>query len=680
MDLLIASSGIVTAALLAAGLPLGSFLGMFFGIRKPYLAIVASTLSFVFAVFCFSLVWNGREVHEQVNWFTLGDQVFTAGVLLNNLSVLMMLLVSGIALLVHIYSTAYMKDDPGLARYWGYLGLFCFAMMALVMADNLLVLYGFWELVGLSSYLLIGFWFTREAAARANKKAFIINRIGDLGFFAGMLILYTQFQTLDISLLFGRDGWVSHAVVANGWWISTTNHLPAIWLTLAGAGLFCGAMAKSAQFPFHTWLPDAMEGPTSVSSLIHAATMVAAGVFLVARVYPVFNPDVLMGIAIVGAFTAFMAATIAVGQNDLKKILAYSTVSQLGLMMVAAGTGTPASAMLHLVSHAFFKCLLFLGAGAVIHEMQHLKQVSGSTFDPQDIRNMGGLRDRMPVTFLTMLLAAAALAGFPFTSGFLSKDQILTDAFLWAQDRSFPALLIPVLATLASVLTAYYIGRLIFTVFFGQFRLDERSAEAHIHEAPAAMRIPMLVLAAGCLFPPFSTSLLHAADSWIMVGLRSSAGHVSGEGGWSSLVPVVVTILAIAAMSLAWVRSANVKSFDMTTASCGFLQQGWYFNSLQERLVVRPVLLLSRLSSFSDQKAIDGLVHALGYGTLSTARLSVWLDRYVVDAAVNFMGTLSKSIGNFIRRFQTGRVQGYLFLSLALMLLFFIIKFLIQAL
>src|SRR5690606_21649866 len=356
----------------------------------------------------------------------------------------MQFIVCIIALPVHIYSKSYMKGDPGIHRYWMYLSLFCFAMLGLTISKNLFMMYIFWELVGFASYLLIGFWFTREAAVQANKKAFIINRIGDLGFLIGIALVFSTLGTLDLVDLFGEQGLFMQGIDKN----------TSIW-TVAGICFFVGAMAKSAQFPLHVWLPDAMEGPTSVSSLIHAATMVAAGVFLMASIFPLFNANVLLLMAIIGTITALYAAYFALCQYDIKKVLAFSTISQLGYMIAAVGIGVWDAAMFHLATHAFFKCLLFLCAGAVIHEMVHHKEHTKLDFDPQDLRNMGGLRQYMPKTFVLMSMASLALAGFPLTSGYLSKDAIIISAFEWAVQHGSGYMVIPVVLVIVSILTAF---------------------------------------------------------------------------------------------------------------------------------------------------------------------------------------------------------------------------------
>ena len=451
--------------------------------QSGIVSLLAIALSFTGGGLTWFTIWNNAPVTVQADWFTIGETSFKVGILLNNLSTLMLFLVPTVALPVHVYSRAYMKGDPGIHRYWMYLSLFCFAMLGLVIMDSLLLMYVFWELVGFASYLLIGFWFTREAAVQANKKAFLVNRIGDLGFLIGLAIVFTQFKTLNLVDLFGDNGLLYQSAIVDGLWVSPVNSLPQIWFTLGGLAFFLAAMAKSAQFPLHVWLPDAMEGPTSVSSLIHAATMVAAGVFLLATVFPLFSESALLFIAIIGTITAASAAYFALGQYDIKRILAFSTISQLGFMMVGIGIGTWDAALFHLTTHAFFKCLLFLSAGAVIHEMAHLKTHSQLDFDPQDLRNMGGLRHYMPKTFVLMSIASLALAGFPLTSGFLSKDSIVISSFEWALSKGNLYLIIPLSLIIVSILTAFYIGRLLFKAFFGEFRLTNQ-LHGKLHDHP----------------------------------------------------------------------------------------------------------------------------------------------------------------------------------------------------
>ncbi len=454
----------------------------------------------------FKLVWN-------FNWIDFGDVPgvgplqIKMGILIDNLTAIMLAMVSLISLLVHIYSTGYMSGDKYYGRYFAYLGIFTFSMLGIVLSDNLFSIYIFWELVGLSSYLLIGFFFEKQSAADAQKKAFLTNRVGDIGMWLGILILYSQFHT------FGYEEIYEHIKAGDF-------HMSQAWLTAAGILLFMGCVGKSAQFPLHVWLPDAMEGPTPVSALIHAATMVAAGVYFVARIFVILTVDALHVIAFIGAITAFMAATIAITQHDIKRVLAYSTVSQLGYMVLGLGVGAYSAALFHLLTHAFFKACLFLGSGAIIHAMHH----------EQDMRWMGGLRKKMPWTFVTFTIATLALAGLPLTSGFMSKDAILAGALGFAEvEGGGIYYLIPVFGFFSAMLTAFYMGRQIWLVFFGESRAHLKPASGHddhhghddhghheVHEVPWAMRMPLVVLAALSVFAVFSPDPLDGAKGWFM--------------------------------------------------------------------------------------------------------------------------------------------------------------------
>ncbi len=667
-------------AVIAALMPLLSFLGILLTPGKKgggaFLSISTIAVSFLISAFLFSQIWNNVSAHQQTSWFTIGDTVFRVGILLNNLSVIMLLLVTSIALLVHIYSTKYMQGDPYLPRYWAYLSLFCFSMLGLVITDNLLVLYMFWELVGFSSYLLIGFWFTKDSATQASKKAFIMNRLGDLGFLTGIMIVFSQFKTFDIDLLFKEGGLVLNSIIENGLWVNGSSNMPAIWLTLAGLAFFFGATAKSAQFPLHTWLPDAMEGPTSVSSLIHAATMVAAGVFLLARIYPIFDSTVLLVIASIGSFTAFMAATIALTQNDIKRILAFSTISQLGFMMIAMGVGAYASGIFHLVTHAFFKCLLFLAAGAVIHEMADVKEKNGLHFDHQNIQNMGGLRKKMPITFITMVLASLALVGIPLTSGYLSKDAILIQSFEWAAIQNNWTKLIPYSALLTSWLTAFYIARLIFKVFFGDLQLEKiANIKLSLHEAPNAMKYVLMILAVFCVFPAFSFNPLHYDGSWIIEGF-SSVREIKPVSFYHTVIPVTVNVLAVLVILVAynWYAKRS-KSPDLSRSVLFLLsERQWYFNELYQTVFVNGITSLSKSTYRFDRIVIDGIVNSAAKAGVILSLIAHWVDKYIVDGLVNASGSISKSIGNVTRYFQTGRLQHYLLSMILAALTFFIIK------
>lgn len=645
--------------------------------KRGAISITAIALSVVAAGYTFASVWGGEPIHAQWQWFTIGDQVFHVGLLLDNLSVLMLLLVAVVALPVHIYSVAYMKGDPGIHRYWTFLSLFCAAMLGMVIADNLLLLYICWEIVGFASYLLIGFWFTRDAAVQANKRAFIINRIGDIGFLIGFAILYSGFGTLDINALFGPQGLFGAAAGADTPGIVAQSELPAGWLTVAGLAFFLGAMAKSAQFPLHVWLPAAMEGPTSVSSLIHAATMVAAGVFLLARIFPVFDSTVLLVIATTGTVTALVAAYFALTQFDIKKILAFSTVSQLGFMMVGIGIGLYPIALFHLATHAFFKCLLFLCAGAVIHEMQHLNDKHRLGIDPQDIRNMGGLRRYMPITFATMLIASLALVGFPLTSGYLSKDALLVHAFEWAALHQGAAHIIPYVLAFVSVLTSFYIFRLLAKVFFGSANLPVLAAgQAKLHDPSVWMIGPMLFLAACSFFPLFTFHPLNDGHVWLLQGLAVMKPFASLPV-LHIVIPVGAALATVAVAVWVWrwyVKGTYALNTDGLLYRLSF-HQG-YLDGLYDRFVVGTVLRFSGVLRWVDTYVVDGLVHGLTALGRSLAAAAAWVDQRVVDGFVRLAGKSAWTLGNALRRTQTGRLQGYLsslFLLILVILLYHII-------
>ncbi|NTV97905.1 MAG: NADH-quinone oxidoreductase subunit L [Chlorobiaceae bacterium] len=466
----------------------------------------------------FKLAWDFTWI-DFGNVPGVGPLTIRMGIFVDNLTVIMLAMVTLISLLVHLYSTGYMAGDKHYGRFFAYLGIFTFSMLGIVLSDNLFSIYMFWELVGLSSYLLIGFFFEKQSAADAQKKAFLTNRVGDIGMWLGILILYSQFHTFGYKEIFDN-------LAAGKFTMSNA------WLTAAGILLFMGCVGKSAQLPLHIWLPDAMEGPTPVSALIHAATMVAAGVYFVARIFALLTPDALHVIAFCGALTAFMAATIAITQHDIKRVLAYSTVSQLGYMVLGLGVGAYSAALFHLLTHAFFKACLFLGSGAIIHAMHH----------EQDMRWMGGLRKHMPWTFATFTFATLALAGLPLTSGFMSKDAILASAIGFAKVEGGGIFyLIPFLGFFSAMLTAFYMGRQIWLVFFGESRThlkpaeehhghaahaahaghhghDDHAAEGHhgVHEVAWNMRAPLVILASLSVFAVFSPDPLDGGKGWFM--------------------------------------------------------------------------------------------------------------------------------------------------------------------
>ncbi|MBL4674711.1 MAG: NADH-quinone oxidoreductase subunit L [Mucilaginibacter sp.] len=671
----------VSFAIWAVALPFVAFaLNLLLFSKSKIAALISTTAivaSLVLAVKVFLSVWNAPVIHAQTTWFIIGATKVQVGLLLNNLSVLMLLLVPVIALPVHIYSTAYMKEDDGYSRYFRYLSLFCFSMLGLVVVDNLILLYAFWELVGFSSYLLIGFWFTRQSAVMANKKAFIMNRIGDTGLLTAVIILYTQFGTFDIQALFGKDGFVQISNIAAGMWAGPHSAIPAVWQYVAFAGIFLAVAAKSAQFPLHTWLPDAMEGPTSVSALIHAATMVAAGVFLLGRFYPMFTESELTILAVIGAFTAFMAATIALTQNDLKRILAYSTISQLGFMVLAMGVGAYASSLFHLVTHAFFKCLLFLVAGIVIHQMKHIKDDNNLDIDPQNILHMGGLRKKLPLTFIVTIIGALALIGLPLTSGYLSKDGILIQAFDWAESRGAIFNIIPYAALLTSWLTAFYVARLVVKVFFGEFRLHKANPHIHIHmgDGSRLYKGPLVFLAICSLFPLFSNSPIFYEDAWIYKSFLPS-NFLARENLYHIVIPALINILAVVVIYSAFAiyGKRNAWAFPQTGLLYRISFNEWYIDRFYNRVIIKFVMWFSNVLYWFDKKVVDGLVDLFTNVGIGLAKLAAWLDRNIVDGALHLIAGIVQSIGNFARRFQGGKVQYYLYSMLLVVAVVFIFK------
>jgi NADH-quinone oxidoreductase subunit L len=675
---------IISYTIAAVALPLFAALVNFCLPVKSKAAGWVSTMAIlvgcVLSAVVFAEVWNQRPMHTQKLWFTIGSTKVFAGILLNNLSVVMLLLVSLIALPVHIYSTAYMKHDDRYSRYFTYLSFFCFSMLGLVVVDSLVLFYAFWELVGFSSYLLIGFWFTKDKAVQANKKAFIMNRIGDIGLLSAIIIIFAQFHTFDIAELFITNNLVFKSVIHDGLWISSTGQIPAIWQYVACLGVFMAIAAKSAQFPLHTWLPDAMEGPTSVSALIHAATMVAAGVFLLGRVYPLFTDRELTILAVIGCFTAFMAATIALTQNDLKRVLAYSTISQLGYMILAMGVGAYGSSLFHLATHAFFKCLLFLVAGVVIHEMQHIKEENNLDFDPQNIQFMGGLRKKLPFTFIAAVVGSLALIGIPLTSGYLSKDGILIQAFEWSEGRSAWLKLIPAGALFTSWLTAFYVSRLIVKVFFGEFRLLKSNPQIkfHISDGGWQYKLPLILLAVCSLFPLFSLNPFFYEKAWLFESLKP-AEFMARENIYHTIIPVGVNVLSVFVMYAAYAIyvKQNAFSFPQTGFFYRLSYNQWYLDKIYKKAIIKPILGLGKTCFWFDRNIIDGLIHLIERSGRLVASLAAWSDKYIVDGFLHSIAALVQSIGNFVRKFQNGKVQYYLYSMLLIVLVLFILKILI---
>ena len=574
-----------------------------------------------------------RSVHN-FTWFTFGDQALRLGWVLDPLAAAMMVMITLVGLCIFIFSVGYMGGDKNFTRFFAYLSFFSGAMLGVVIANSLLLLFFSWELVGLASYLLIGFWIDRPSAAAAAKKAFITTRIGDLGFFLGMLWLYHSSGTL----LFydqGRGCLENAGLLAIG--------ASATFIALL---IFCGAIGKSGQFPLHVWLPDAMEGPTPVSALIHAATMVAAGVFLVARVYPLFSLGAVNGVTpsltvvvSVGVVTALMASLIALAQFDIKRILAYSTVSQLGLMMVSLGVGGVAAGIMHLIAHGFFKALLFLGAGSVIHGLHH----------EQDIRKMGGLRWTMPVTFLTYAIGMMNLSGVPFFfSGGWTKEEVLYATAHW------PVSALPHYLMLAGViLTALYMTRQIIYVFFGSKR-----AALDAHESPLVMKMPLVVLA---LCSILFALVLTPAWPWLHAYLNGEPAHAD----FGLLIqPIILLSLVLVAggIGLGWLMYRNVPD-PLARAQPGlfrFLENKMWFDEIYEQTVITLSRKLSRLSDWLDRYFWDGLVRLFAGIGQAFGVLSKGFDDHGINAGVDETTSGTRGFGRLIAAAHSGQIQTYL--------------------
>jgi len=560
------------------------------------------------------------RVEVAYRWALIGEQPFEISFWFDRLSAVMALVVTGVGSVIHIYSVGYMAHDKSFGRFFAYLNLFLFFMLLLVLGRSLLVLFVGWEGVGLASYLLIGFWFDDAANARAGKKAFVTNRIGDAGFLLGMFVAYQALGTLDIDRI--------NAAFALG------AAAPAVSASLLGLLLFVGATGKSAQIPLHVWLPDAMAGPTPVSALIHAATMVTAGVYLVARLSGVYlqAPEASAVIAVVGLATAFFAATVALVQHDIKKVLAYSTVSQLGFMFLALGVGAYGVAIFHLVTHAFFKACLFLGAGSVIHALG----------GEQDMRKMGGLARRIPLTFVTFAIATAAIAGIPPLAGFFSKDEILWFAF--ASTRGGAPWLWAV-AALTALMTAFYMFRLLWLTFLGRSRMDPQ-VEAHVHESPPSMTGVLVVLAALAAVGGFIAVPHFLAPMLPLPAVHESLHH------WETPLLVLSVLLALAGLAAAaWLFGAAPARRDALRQRFALLHRwlaGKYFvDELYERSIGRPLVWVSDrvFLRLSDRVLLDGSLNGLaalgrfGGGVLGRLQ-SGSLHRYAWFALVGIVGAL----------------------------------------
>ena len=585
-------------ALLLVLAPFAGFLiNVFFGksLGKTVSGIIGTlsvAISFATSIYFFGALAanpNGFQI-SLFDWIQISNFKVEFGFLLDQLSILWLLFVTGIGSLIHLYSISYMHDDENMHKFFAYLNLFVFFMITLVVGSNLLVMFIGWEGVGLCSYLLIGFWYKNQDYNDAAKKAFIMNRIGDLGLLIGIFILGHLFSTLDYATLKTA--------------IAGATNLDLYWLSAAALCLFIGATGKSAQIPLYTWLPDAMAGPTPVSALIHAATMVTAGIFMITRLNFIFDltPDVQSIIAVIGAITALVAATIGLVQNDIKKVLAYSTVSQLGLMFLALGLGAYEVAVFHVITHAFFKACLFLGSGSVIHALH----------GEQDMRNMGGLKKVMPITFLTMLVSSLAISGVPVFSGFFSKDEILLTAFhhnipLW------------VVASVASIMTAFYMFRLMFLTFFNEFRGTEEQKH-HLHESPALITFPLIVLAilatvGGVISLPGNSWLNHYLIP-IVPKLATAQHHLGTTEYILMAIAVVGGLIGIGLAYAKYNKQNTVPGEDASiTGFAKVLYNKYYLDEIYDFLFVKSINAISKF--FRDQVETNLSAFVFGFGKVT---------------------------------------------------------------
>ncbi len=601
--------------------------------KAHLVAVPAVAVSLILSVLAFLQVAKGHHTSVPLyTWLTSGDLRVGLGISIDRLTACMLILVTTVSSLVHVYTIGYMHGEKGYARFFAYIALFTFSMLMLVMADNFLQLFVFWEAVGLCSYLLIGHWYERPSACSAATKAFVVNRIGDFGFLLGLLLVWYSFGSLEYRHVFAQAadlaGETINLLRPFGWtWEVST-------LTLMCLLLFAGAVGKSAQFPLHVWLPDAMEGPTPISALIHAATMVTAGVFMVARLHPLYNlsPMAMDVVAVTGALTMVLGATIALTQTDIKRVVAYSTVSQLGYMMMACGLGAYAAGIYHLLTHGAFKALLFLGCGSVIIALHH----------EQDMRHMGGLKDKLPVTYWTFVVGSLALAGFPMTAGFFSKDELLVSSWFAGSLGQ----LLTVLGLLTALLTAFYSFRLVFVTFWGTYRggshgqgheQGHKHGGAHaIHEPSGTMTMPLLVLALLSVAAGYFGIFEFLAPALPGPVARAAGAH---HGPAATAVMAVATFMGLAGIAAAWFVYVKLPGLPDRLAQrwqrlYRLSLNKWFVDEAYDATVVRPTFgLADRLWQRVDVAIIDGAVNG-------TARAIAWW-------------------GWLMRLFQSGQTQHY---------------------
>ena len=613
-------------------------------------------LSFLCVIGVFADILRTGTAHEVVayQWIFGGDLTINLAYLVDPLTCVMLLVVTGVGFLIHVYSVGYMHGEPGFTRFFVYMNLFMVSMLLLVMGNNYVVLFIGWEGVGLCSYLLIGYYYDKVSAAKAATKAFVVNRIGDAGFLLAIFLIFVNFKSLDYTKVFAQAGQLSPDMA-----------------TAIALCLLIGAVGKSAQLPLYTWLPDAMEGPTPVSALIHAATMVTAGVYMIVRNHVIFDlsPTAMEVVGFVGGGTALFAATIGLVQTDIKRVLAYSTVSQLGYMFLGCGIGAYTAAVFHLMTHAFFKALLFLSAGSVIHAL------SGE----QDIRKMGGLSKKIPWTYRLFLIGTIAIAGIPPLAGFWSKDEIMAHAF------THDHFLLYGIAAIGALLTSFYMFRLTYLTFYGESRMDHHT-EAHVHESPLVMIGPLvalgfLSLVGGLLlgFPP-EHGWLHQ----FLAPVVGSAGEHEVSMGLVSALMVVATGIAVIGWGLAhFMYQVSTPTADVWaekfSGAYRTLLNKYYVDELYDLVIVEPIKRLGDLLDWFDRTVVDGLVRGVGQLADWGSAGSTWIEKYVVYAGLNVIGYGNHLAAREGRKMQSGMVHHYVALIVAgLFLLALVVQFLVQ--
>ena len=661
-------------------------------------AIGAALLSWLGAMIVFVIALGAHELGREpfasaINWIPTGDTWLKIGVLVDPLSAVTLFFVAWTVLMIFLYSVGYHNfgqpagdhDHPGLpphgatdehghhvlsvepmySRFFAFISLFAFGMLVLVLSDNLLTLFVGWEIMGLCSYLLIGFWYAKPSARAAAVKAFMTTRVGDVFMLLGIAFIYSATGTLSFREIFTEQ---TLSVLAN----TATPIFGLSAAGLIGLLLFIGAIGKSAQFPLHVWLPDAMEGPTPVSAMIHAATMVSAGVYMVIRVFPLLNldPHTMTFVAFIGAFTALFAATIAVAQNDIKRVLAYSTISQLGYMIAALGSGAYVAAAFHLVTHAFFKALLFLGSGSVIHGMEHgVLHTGNHDIDPQNMFNMGGLRSRMPITFWTFLIGGFALSGFPaLTAGFWSKDEILASTFNGHMG-------VFITLAIAAFLTAFYTMRQITLTFLGGPRTKEAE---HAQETPWTMTVPLIILSVFAVtfgwvgIPEHFPILGGLVPNWFHEFVGSTLPEVP-EAAPFNFIPLLTSLaVALGGLFFGWLAYRNVESVAQDKLQIPLLKNKYYFDEMYGFLFIKPAIWFSEVFVYQwmDKGLIDGILHSFGKATQGIGSVvRKYIDLLIINKTVgDGTANVTQWAGRNLRPIQSGRIQQYMLVSLIVLL------------